>query len=238
MSLIVKNDLYDYKNRYIYQEKNGFKFSLDSLLLAEFVNINNKDYKILDMCTGNAVIPLVLSTYNNSHIVGVEIQPEVANLAKMSVEENKLTDKIDIFNVDVNEIDNYFPNEFFDIITCNPPYFKVENKDYINDTKMLSIARHEISLKLENVFKIAAKMLKNKGEFYLSHRVTRIDEIIILAHKYNINVKVIQLIRTKENSKPTIALIKCIKASKYGVIFNKEMCVNNLSTYQHLFKEV
>lgn len=237
MSLIVKNDLYDYKNRYIYQEKNGFKFSLDSLLLAEFVNINNKNYKILDMCTGNAVIPLVLSTYNNSHIVGVEIQPEIANLAKMSVEDNKLSDKIDIYNIDVNEIGTYFPNEYFDIITCNPPYFKVENKDFINDTKMLSIARHEISLNLESVFKIAAKMLKNKGEFYLSHRVTRLDEIIILAHQYNLNVKVIQLIRTKENSKPTIALIKCIKASKYGVIFNKEMCVNNLRTYQHLFRE-
>ena len=237
MSLIVKNDLYDYKNRYIYQYKEGFKFSLDSLLLAEFVEHTGFKKKILDMCTGNAVVPLVQTTYGFDQIVGFELQREVALLAEKSVSINKLTDKITIVNDDIKNIYNYYEKESFDVITCNPPYFKVNNKDFINKRDILSIARHEVALKLEEVFDIASKMLKNKGVFYLVHRANRLDEVIVLAHKYNLNVKVLQLLRTKNEEKPTILLVKCIKGSKFGIIINNEISVLNLSTYQHLFRK-
>ena len=95
--MIVKNDLFDYKNRYIWQIDGGFKFSLDSILLAEYVKVRN-NLSILDMCTGNAPIPLIISTKTNSKIVGFEIQKDIANLAKKSVEENKLGNQIKIIN--------------------------------------------------------------------------------------------------------------------------------------------
>ena len=133
---IVKNDLFDYKMRYIWQLEDGFKFSLDSLLLAEYVKLSNNK-KILDMCTGNAPIPLVISLKTNSEIVGFEIQEDIANLAKMSVQENKLESQIRIINDDINNIGNYYQEEYFDIITCNPPYFKknsslINMSDYLN----------------------------------------------------------------------------------------------------------
>ena len=100
----VKNDLFDYQNRYIMQIKDGFKFSLDSLLLAEFVNIRKSDKIILDMCTGNAPVPLILSLKTDALIVGFEIQKDISDLAQESVILNGLKDNIRIINDDIKNI--------------------------------------------------------------------------------------------------------------------------------------
>ena len=231
---IVKNDLFDYKMRYIWQLEDGFKFSLDSLLLAEYVKLSNNK-KILDMCTGNAPIPLVISLKTNSEIVGFEIQEDIANLAKMSVQENKLESQIRIINDDINDIGNYYQEEYFDIITCNPPYFK-KNSSLINMSDYKSIARHEVKIDLENIFKLSYKYLKSNGTLYMVHRPERLDEIIILANKYKINVKEIALIVTNKTMIPSLVLVKCVKLSNLGIKFRKIIDVSKCSTYQHIFE--
>ena len=231
---IVKNDLFDYKMRYIWQLDDGFKFSLDSLLLAEYVKLSNNK-KILDMCTGNAPIPLVISLKTNSEIVGFEIQEDIANLAKMSVQENKLESQIRIINDDINNIGNYYQEEYFDIITCNPPYFK-KNSSLINMSDYKSIARHEVKINLENIFKLSYKYLKSNGTLYMIHRPERLDEIIILANKYKINVKEIALIVTNKTMIPSLVLVKCVKLSNLGIKFRKIIDVSKCSTYQHIFE--
>ena len=231
---IVKNDLFDYKMRYIWQLEDGFKFSLDSLLLAEYVKLSNNK-KILDMCTGNAPIPLVISLKTNSEIVGFEIQEDIANLAKMSVQENKLESQIRIINDDINDIGNYYQEEYFDIITCNPPYFK-KNSSLINMSDYKSIARHEVKIDLENIFKLSYKYLKRNGTLYMVHRPERLDEIIILANKYKINVKEIALIVTNKTMIPSLVLVKCVKLSNLGIKFRKIIDVSTCSTYQHIFE--
>ena len=102
---IVLNDLFDYKNRFIYQLENGFKFSLDSILLAEFVKVK-ENLKILDMCSGNCAIPLILSTRTNSNIVAFEIQKLIAKLEKDSVLYNNLQNQIKVINDDIKNIGN------------------------------------------------------------------------------------------------------------------------------------
>lgn len=230
----VKNDLFDYPNRYIYQDDKGFKFSLDSLLLAEYVKVY-PNFEILDMCTGNAPIPLVLSLKTNSHITGVEIQKNIANLAKDSVKLNNLDKQITIINDDIKNIGKYFPGNNFDIIVCNPPFFKVSSSSYTNISDELKLARHEVTITLEQIFSIASNYLKSNGTFYLVQRATRIDEIIIYANKYKMNVKELVFIRTKIKDNPRIVLVKCKKNSNFGIIVRKEINVNNLTTYQHLF---
>ena len=231
---IVKNDLFDYKMRYIWQLEDGFKFSLDSLLLAEYVKLSNNK-KILDMCTGNAPIPLVISLKTNSEIVGFEIQEDIASLAKMSVQENKLESQIRIINDDINNIGEYYQEEYFDIITCNPPYFK-KNSSLINMSDYKSIARHEVKIDLENIFKLSYKYLKSNGTLYMVHRPERLDEIIILANKYKINVKEIALIVTNKTMIPSLVLVKCVKLSNLGIKFRKIIDVSKCSTYQHIFE--
>lgn len=234
---IEKNDLFDYKGMCIYQDKDSFKFSVDSILLSEFVDLKKTDTSILDICSGNAVVPMVLSVKTDIKMVGYEIQDGIYKLGKMSIEENKLSNQITLINDNVKNIGNYYKPESFDIITCNPPYFKIEEKGFINKNERLSLARHELTLNLEDIFKISFKYLKNNGRLYLVHRVTRLDEIIILANKYRVNVKKIQFISTKSDNVPYLVLIKCVKNSKNGVIINPIVNIMNLSTYQNLFKE-
>ena len=229
---IVKNDLFDYKNRYIYQDKDGFKFSLDSILIAEYAHVKD-NLKILDMCSGNAAIPLIISTKTKSNIVAFEIQEEIAALAKKSVELNRLENQIEVINDDVNNIANYFNKEYFDIIVCNPPYFK-NNSSIHNKEEIKAIARHEIKINLEQIFKISFDYLKNNGILYMSHRADRLDEIINIATKYNLNVKELILVQTK-NSDISMILVKCIKNSKNGMKI-KVLDVSKCITYQHIFE--
>lgn len=229
---IVKNDLFDYKNRYIYQDKDGFKFSLDSILIAEYPYVKD-NLKILDMCSGNAAIPLIISTKTKSSIVAFEIQEEIAVLAKKSVELNKLEKQIEVINDDVNNIAKYFSKEYFDIMVCNPPYFK-NNSSIHNKEEIKAIARHEIKINLEQIFKISFDYLKNNGILYMSHRADRLDEVINIATKYNLNVKELILVQTK-NSDISMILVKCIKNSKNGMKI-KVLDVSKCSTYQYIFE--
>lgn len=230
---IVLNDLFDYKNRFIYQLEDGFKFSLDSILLAEYVKLKD-NLKILDVCSGNCAIPLILSTKTKSKIVAFEIQNIIAKLASDSVFYNKLEDQIKVINDDINNIGNYFEKEEFDIITCNPPYFK-NNGNIFNKNEFLSIARHEINVDLEKIFKISFKYLKNNGILYLVHRAERLDDIFYYSRINKINVKELQFILTKNNSIPSLVLVKCVKNSKSGIKIKKIINVSNCNTYQHLF---
>ena len=213
---IVKNDLFDYKNRYIYQADDGFKFSLDSILLAEYVNFK-KNQIILDMCTGNAAIPLVISTKTDNKIIAFEIQKEIATLAKKSVELNKLEKQIEIKNDDINNIDKYFNKEYFDIIICNPPYFKVNDKNYFNESVEKTIARHEVKISLEEVVMVASKLLKNNGTFAMVHRTERLLEIFDLFRKYHIEPKRVRFVYEFVHKPSTLVLIEGIKHGKLGL---------------------
>ena len=234
--MLVKNDLYDYENRYIYQDSDYFKFSVDSILLAEFVDVQ-KSGNILDMCAGNMAVPLILSKYTTSSIIGFEIQKPVYDLGVKSISLNNLANELKIINDDVKNIGKYYSAEYFDTIICNPPFFKTAKKSYINETKEKAIARHEMNLTLEDIFKISKTYLKNKGSLYIVHRAERLDELIVLANKYQINIKKIQLVSTKKNSDPRIVLIKAVKNSKSGVKIKKTLCIDGLKTYQNIFKE-
>ena len=120
----VKNYLLGYKDYYIYQDTDMFNFSLDSVLLPNFITLNKNIKNIMDIGCGHAPIPLILSTKTKAKIIGVEIQKEVYDLAKKSVEVNNLQNQIDIVNADINDIYNDFETESFDIITCNPPFLR------------------------------------------------------------------------------------------------------------------
>jgi len=120
----VMNDLVGYKNLKILQNTDWFLFSLDSVLLPNFVTLNKDCKKILDLGTGNAPIPMILTTKTNAHIVAVELQEDVFQLAKKSVDYNGLNDRIELLNLDMKKLKDVYSADTFDVITCNPPYFK------------------------------------------------------------------------------------------------------------------
>ena len=212
--MIVKNNLLYYKNLDIYQDNESFVFSLDSVLLPNFIGIPKNTKRILDIGTGNAPIPLILSTRTNAKIVGVEIQKESAELAKKSVEINGLEDQIEIINKDIKKTD--FEAESFDIIVSNPPYFKVNNNSYLNEKESKLLARHEISLDLENLVRISSRYLSHNGVFGLVHRPERLSDIIQVCRAYKLEVKRVQFVYPKVGENANIVLIEAIKNGKPG----------------------
>lgn len=213
----VINYLLGYKDYYIVQNTDMFNFSLDSVLLPNFATINTNVKNILDIGCGNAPIPLILSTKTNANIIGVEIQKEVYELALKSVKINNLESRIKIINGDINEMYDSFETETFDIITCNPPFFKVSDGSNFNDSDYKTIARHEIKLNLDQIFKISKKLLKNNGNIVMVHRPERLVDIITSMKKYNIEPKRIQFVYPKKDRDANILLIEGKKNGRPGI---------------------
>lgn len=213
----VLNYLLGYENLKIYQDTDMFHFSLDSILLANFVTLNKKSKKILDIGTGNAVIPIILSTRTKSKIIGVEIQKEVYQLGYDSVQYNHLENQIQVINEDINLFYKNTESDQYDVITCNPPFFKVGEFSHLNDSKAKMIARHELYLTLEDVIKISRKLLKNNGTLALVHRPERLVEIINIMKANNIEPKKIQFIYPKPNRDANIVLIEGSKNGNSGL---------------------
>lgn len=213
----VINYLLGYDNLKIYQNTDMFNFSLDSVLLPNFVSISKKTKRILDIGTGNAVIPIILSTKTSALIDAVEIQKEVYELGKKSIEYNKLEKQINIYNVDIKDFYKNIETDTYDIITCNPPFFKVDEKSNLSDSEYKKIARHEIKLNLEDIMIVSKKLLKNNGILAIVHRTDRLIDIIELMRKYNIEPKKIEFIYPKENTNSNIVLVEGSKNGKPGL---------------------
>ena len=228
----VINDLFDYKNLKIVQNEDYFKFSIDSILLAEYVKITQNDNKIIDLCTGNLPIPFILNYKYGKKIDAVEIQKEIYNYGLESLKINNKKDWINYYNEDVKNLVNILEKESYDVVTCNPPYFKDSIK---NDNLIKSIARHEIKINLEDIIKIASYLLKNNKTFYMVHIPNRLDEIILLCNKYNMNIKEIVFVNNT-NKEPMLILIKAVKNSKIGMKLKYLNDANILKSYQNIFE--
>ena len=221
------NDLFDYEPLKIYQNENYFKFSLDSILLAEYVDKKLSNKKVLDLCCGNGAILMILAYYGFTNLTGVELQKEIYELARSSIKYNEFN-KINLINDDINNISNTLKSESFDIVTINPPYFKVNDESIINDNNVKAIARHEIKLDLDGIFKNASYVLVNNGIMYMVHRSNRLFEIANVAKQYRLTVKEVVLLSPKEDQYE-MCLIKFVKNGNDGT---KVKVINNLNNYK------
>lgn len=213
----VINNLLNYDNMKIIQDTDMFSFSLDSVLLPNFVTLNKNIKNILDIGCGNAPIPLILSTKTNAHITGVEIQHHVYDMAKRTVNLNNLSQNIEILNEDINELYRTMESDQFDVITCNPPYFKISPNSNFNNSDYKTIARHEIKLNLEQLLKISRKLLKNGGVIAIVHRPERLIDIVTEMRKQNIEPKKVQFVYPKMGSEANTLLVEGVKNGKPGI---------------------
>ena len=223
----VLNDLLGFKNLKIYQNTEMFSFSLDSVLLASFVKLNKNIDSILDIGTGNAPIPLILSTKTKCKITAVEIQSEVYNLGLKSIKYNKLENQIEIINDDICKVYKEMANESFDIITCNPPFFKITNDVKLSDSSYKQIARHELYLDIDKLVIISKKLLKNNGSLYIVHRPERLCELIVKLKTGGLEPKRVKFIHPKENMEANIVLIEAVKMGKLGIKVDYPVITHN-----------
>ncbi len=223
----VLNDILGYKNRKIYQDNDCFSFSLDSVMLANFVTIRLRDKSIVDLGCGNGVIPLIMSLRTDKKIIGVEIQERLAAMAKKSIEYNKLDDQIKIINQNMKVFSNSEYFESFDLVTCNPPYFKVNDKNYFNESYEKMIARHEVEINLSELLIVARKLLKNNGNFAIVHRPERLMEILLEFRKNHIEPKRVQFVYENITKGSTLVLVEGQKNGKEGLKIENPIVMYN-----------
>ncbi len=196
----------------IIQSDLTFSFSVDAILLAHFAQVSSSRIKqIADFCTGNGVIPLLLSAKTTAHIHGIEIQPQVADMAARSVTHNGLNEQITIHNMDLKAVNTVFAKDSMDIVTCNPPYFKRYEQSKVNLLDAKTLARHEVAMTAEDIFQQAQFVLRNRGKLYIVHRPERLSELIVLGNKYRLTLKKLQFIYPKPGKEAKTILLEFMK---------------------------
>jgi tRNA1(Val) A37 N6-methylase TrmN6 len=199
------------ENLRIIQSPSVFAFSLDAVLLARFVYVPIQKGNIIDLCSGNGVIPLFLSTRTKGNITGVEIQERLFDMAQRSIEFNGLQDRLKMIHGDIKEMPKQLGHGKFDVITCNPPYFITPKKEEINLNEHLAIARHEIHCTLEDAVKVSSQLVKQGGKVAFVHRPGRFIDLITLMRMYRLEPKRIQFIYPKAGKEANTVLVEAIK---------------------------
>lgn len=219
------------KGMKIIQNKNGFCFGIDSVLLSDFAKEIKNGAKCVDLGTGTGILGILLCAKTNlSQIIGIEIQEEVAEMANRSIILNNLENKFKIININLREIKNnkinYLEKNSFDYIITNPPYKKL-NTGKINENEKKLISRHEITANLDDFIEVANYLLKDKGTIFMVHRPERLADIIEKMRKEKIEPKEIKFVYPKVNEEPNLILIKGVKNAKPFLKINKPLYIYN-----------
>lgn len=208
----------------IIQDPNRFCFGMDAVLLSGFAHAKEGDH-VLDLGTGTGIIPILMEAKTEaSKLIGLEIQPESADMARRSVALNSLEQKIDVVLGDIKEATNLFPKASFDVITSNPPYM-IGQHGLVNPHSEKAIARHEVLCTLEDVISQAAALLKPGGNFFLVHRPFRLVEIMTLLTNHHLEPKRMQLVYPYVDKEPNMVLIEANRGGKSRLKVEKPLIV-------------
>ncbi len=217
----------EFKGLKIIQNKDGFCFGIDSVLLSDFAKNIKKDSQVIDLGTGTGIINILLSEKTNaSKFVGVEIQEEVANMAMRSVKLNNLENKIEIINENILNLENIYKKNSFDVVVTNPPYKKI-NSGLVNKNDKKIISRHEVTASLKGFIHIASYLLKDYGEFYIVHRPERLVDIFFSMREENLEPKKVRFVYPNKNKKANLVLIKGVKKGNSFLEFDENLFVYN-----------
>lgn len=220
----VIDDL-EFKGLKIIQNKKGFCFGIDSILLSDFAKNLKEKARVADLGTGTGIISLLLCAKTNlEEIIGIEVQEEVYEMAQRSILLNNLESKFKIINQNILDSYKFLEKNSFDAIVTNPPY-KKRNTGLINDNEKKFISRHEITANLEDFIRVSKDLLKDKGEFYMVHRTDRLVDILGLMRKYKLEPKVLRLVYSSINKEPKLVLVKGVKYAKPCLIVQKNLYI-------------
>ena len=217
----------EFKGLKIIQNKNGFCFGIDSVILSDFAKNVKPNSNIMDLGTGTGILPILLSAKTEAKkIWGIEIQEDVANMAKRSVLLNKLEEKIEIINENILNLESKFEKNSIDVIVTNPPY-KKKGTGVINEKESKLIARNEITASLEDFIEISSKLLKYKGEIFMVHRPERLVDILYLMRNKKIEPKNIRFVYANKESEPKLILVRGVKNAKEFLKVEKNLYIYN-----------
>lgn len=192
------------------QYKNGYRFSIDAVLLTGFVRVKPGE-RVLDLGCGCGVIPLILAhRYQALKIMGCELQKDLASLAKENVQANGLEDRIQIFYGDMRDLTQQETSGAVDLMVCNPPFYPAPS-GRINQNTQKAVARHEIGIELPELLGVVKSILKKGGRFYLIYPAGHLVRLLALLRKFNLEPKTIRMVHSMVDRSAKLTLV-CAKA--------------------------
>ncbi len=201
-------------------------FGTDAVLLADFAMARRRD-NALDLGTGCGIIPLLWqSAETTAHATGLEIDPDAVLLAEKSTEENGWSEKLTFVNADMREIKAHLKCESFDLVTCNPPYFKAES-GFISPENARANARTELTCTVDDVCKAAALVLKYGGRFCMCHRPERLTDVLLSMRAHKIEPKRLRLVQDKAGKAPWLVLVEGRKGGKGSLEMQTPLVMKN-----------
>ncbi len=214
-------------NLKIIQKNNGFCFGIDSVLLSDFARNVKINSNVLDLGTGTGILGfLLIAKTNVKKVIGIEVQPEIADMANRSVQLNNLEHKFEIINCNIKDINKILKIDSYDAIITNPPY-KKSNSGKTNENKIKLISRHEVLAELSDFIKVSFKMLKDKGSLYMVHRAERLVDILYEMRLYKMEPKRIRFVFSNKNSDCKLILIEAVKNGKSHIKVEKPLYIYN-----------
>ncbi|MFC5464922.1 tRNA1(Val) (adenine(37)-N6)-methyltransferase [Lederbergia graminis] len=205
------------ENLRIIQSPSVFAFSLDAVLLARFAYLPIQKGNIIDLCSGNGVIPLLISNKTKANIIGVEIQERLYDMALRSISYNGLENKIQMVHGDLKDMPRILGHSKYDVVTCNPPYFVSPSPEIMNENEHLAIARHEIYCTLEDVIRTSSQLLKQGGKAAFVHRPERFMDILTYMRQYRLEPKRLRFVYPKQGKEANTILVEGIKDGNPGL---------------------
>ena len=206
----------------IIQKKKGFRFTVDSILLVNFLKLK-KNTNLLDIGTGTGIMPLLLCRKEEINLItAVEIETEIAKMFEKTIEINSLESKIKLINIDIKN----YKEKPFNMIISNPPYMKL-NEGYVSPHDYRAGARDEVNLNLKELLISAKKLLKNGGSFNLVYRTNRFMEVLDEAKMLNLNAKRVRFIYSKPNQSSDLFMIEMIKGFKCACVVEEPLYIYN-----------
>ncbi len=209
----------------VHQDRRGYRFSIDAILLAHQVTFRQGDLRVVDFGTGAGILPLILA-YRHAELsfCGVEIQPALARRARENAQANGLADRIQIIEADLQTINPRLLGYSADVIVSNPPYRQARS-GRINPNPERALARQEIALTLEGLLRAVRRGLRTGGYFWTIYPVQRLAELIGGMQRFNIEPKFMRLVHSRENSDAKMVLMAGGKAAAAGLVIGPPLFI-------------
>jgi tRNA1Val (adenine37-N6)-methyltransferase len=200
----------------LYQSRSGYRFSLDALLLAYFTRLKGAE-KIVDLGTGNGVVPLILAhRYLWAHVTGVELQPRMVERARKNVRLNNLQDRIEIRQGDVRAIQRVMAAESFQAAVVNPP-FRKSTSGRVSPDDEKRVARHETDGALDDFLGAAAFLLRAKGRLTVVYPAVRAIDLCTEMRRTGIEPKRLRMVHSFVDADANLVLVEGSKGGRSGV---------------------